>query len=214
MATDLERFAVSYQDYFKDYQTAKAMGAAMLACNAMLVPEARPDLALLIKSFPRFISTLNDPAEVNYAGGLQSSVPSVPKTLHEGAISVIETDTGKGMEFAEWITLVGETDFLLYDGRIDRAMRVHRYYGCKVTLDVGEIDSESRSQILMMNGTLKGHYFGKVAELGKTSNPDIKMHATNKMFEGFAKTAKTVLGNILQGNSIIGATKQDWKIYL
>ncbi len=38
MSTEVERFAVTYQDYFKDYQAARAMGAAMLASNAMLVP--------------------------------------------------------------------------------------------------------------------------------------------------------------------------------
>lgn len=214
MAANIERFAVTYQDYFKDYQTAKAMGAAMLASNAMLVPEARPDLALLIKSFPKFITTLNDPAEVNYAGGLQATVPSVPKTSFEGSLSVIETDTGKGLEFAEWITLVGSADFLLYDGRSDRAMRVHRYLDCKVTLDVGEIDSENRSQILMYNGTIKGAYFGKTADLGKITDTGIKMSATNRAFDAFADKAASVLQSILKGNSMIGATKTDWAIRL
>lgn len=210
MSTEVERFAVTYQDYFKDYQTARAMGAAMLASNAMLVPESRPDFALLIKSFPKFLPTLNDPAEVNYGGGLQSTVASVPKTSFEGSMTLIETDTGKGLEFAEWITIVGDTDFLLYDGRADRYIRVHRYYGCKVTLDVGEIDSENRSQILMYNGTIKGHYFGQTANLGKTSDSGVRVGSSNAEFNNFLGKTNTVLDTISKGNSIIRSVLDGW----
>lgn len=210
MSTEVERFAVTYQDYFKDYQTARAMGAAMLASNAMLVPEARPDFALLIKSFPKFLPTLNDPAEVNYGGGLQSTVASVPKTSFEGSLTFIETDTGKGLEFAEWIAIVGDTDFIFYDGRVDRYIRAHRYHGCKVTFDVGEIDSENRSQILMYNGTIKGHYFGQAATLGKTSNAGVTVGSSNASFNNFLNKTNSVLDTISKGNSIIRSVLNGW----
>lgn len=213
MSTNVERFAVTYQDYFKDYQTAKAMGAAMLACNAILVPEQRPDLALLIKSFPRFMATLNDPAEVNYAGGLQATVASVPKTSFEGSLTVIETDTGKGLELAEWITAVGSTDFLMYDGRQDRYTRVHRYHDCKITLDVGEIDSENRSQILMLNGTIKGMYFGQAAQLGAIGGGlgGVQVASSNSSFGRFVNETTSVFDTIAKGNSIIRSVIDGWK---
>lgn len=208
--SDIERFAVTYQDMFKDWQTAKSMGSAMLASNAILVPKARPDLAMLIKSFPKFLATLNDPAEVNYAGGLQATVASIPKTSFEGSLTLIETDTGKGMELAEWMGTVGSTDFYLYDGRQDRYMRVHEYFDCKITLDVGEIDSENRSQILMYNGTIKGMYFGQTAKLGQVSEIGTQVSSANNSFNKFINQTNSVLDTISKGNSIIRAVLDGW----
>lgn len=41
----------SAQAYRKQYETAKSLGAAMLACNAVLVPEGYNNLYMLIQTF-------------------------------------------------------------------------------------------------------------------------------------------------------------------
>ncbi len=66
------------QAYRKMYETAKSLGSAMLACNAIFVPKGYDHLYLLIQNFPRPATTHNDSADVDYARGLQSHVPGTP----------------------------------------------------------------------------------------------------------------------------------------
>ena len=92
-----------------DHAIAKQLGSPLLQCQGMLVPRDPVFQAtrLLIQSCPRPMVTNNDPAEIAYAGGLDSFVPGVPKTKYEGSISVIETENGQAALFAEYILANG-----------------------------------------------------------------------------------------------------------
>lgn len=198
-----DRFDINVQDMYNDYVTAEALGSAMLSCNGMLVPVGMPHYALLIKSFPRPVITRNDPAEVSYAGGLQTGVVSTPKTYYEGQLTLIETDSGQGLAFAEWANAVGEHDFIMYDGRIDRHMRSHQLLKCKVILEPSEIDGENRSTILTMTGSIKYNYFGTTVHKSEASGKvkDMRDDAVSK----FAGVASKTLANILSGSKMNGA---------
>lgn len=201
-----ERFDITTQDMYNDYLTAKALGSAMLGCNGMLIPVGMPQYALLIKAFPRPVITRNEPAEVNYAGGMQTGVVSTPKTYYEGSITLIETDSGQGLAFAEWANAIGEHDFIMYDGRIDRHMRSHQMFNAKVTLEPFDMDGENRSTIVTMTGTIKYNYFGMTVNNGSTSGKkvtDMKNDAVSK----FASTASKTLATVLSGLKMQGAIK-------
>lgn len=200
-----DRFVTTIQDMFQDFQTAQALGSAMLASNGVLVPIGFEHIALLIKSFPKPVSTLMDPAEYFVAGGLQLSAPSIPKTLFEGAVAIIETDTGQATAFTEAMQLAGEMDFILYDGRADRAMRAHKLHKGKMTFDMSEIDSENRSQPMIFNGQMKFNYFGLTANLGNTGNSGNIIVQANDAVSAFTNKANSVINAIQAGNRVVSA---------
>lgn len=203
--TQTDRFVVTIQDMFKDFQTAQAIGSAMLASNGVLVPIGFEHIAILIKSFTKPVSTNHDAAEYFLAGGLQLSAPSIPKVLFEGSASLIETDTGHASAFAEAMQLAGEMDFILYDGRADRAMRAHKLHKCKMTFDVAEIDSENRSQPMIFNAQMKFNYFGLSASLGNTGSSGNVIVQANDAIAEFSQKANAAMSAIQAGNRVVSA---------
>lgn len=145
-----------------DYQVAKDAGAPMLACDGMLEPEGFESLRMLITGWSRPITTHNDDADINYAGGLQAAVPGVPKTHHTNSITFIETDSGIIQEFSEWLMeRSGSINCWAYDGRPDRARRKYLLQDCTFTFENGgDIQSDSRSQIMTLTATMGYMYFG------------------------------------------------------
>ena len=61
----------------------------MLACNAVLIPSCFENICLLIQNFQRPIETRHDAAEVDYANGLQASVPGTVKTKFKGQTPIL-----------------------------------------------------------------------------------------------------------------------------
>lgn len=202
-----DRFVVTIQDMFQDFQTAQSVGSAMLASNGVLVPIGFEYMAILIKSFSKPVATNLDPAEYRVAGGLQLSAPSIPKTSFDGSATFIETDTGQASAFAEAMQLAGEMDFILYDGRADRAMRAHMLYKCKMTFDVAEIDSENSTQPMMFNAQMKYNYFGMAANLGNTGNSGNIIVQADDAINKFTRKANSVITAIQAGNRVVSAMK-------
>lgn len=203
------QFIQTLQNYRSDYETAKQLGAAMLACNAMLVPEAAPNIAILFKTYPRPIVTNNEAAEVSYAGGLVGHVAGVPKTSYEGAVTMIETETGQIADFAELlIAQGGTTNCILYDGRVDRWTKAHELLDCAFTFEPGDLDSESRSTALTISGNMKYMYFGQNAALGSASN---SMYGGTQVavdgVGGFLNKAQNILNVVKAGNTVVQAIR-------
>lgn len=204
------QFIQTLQEYRSDYETAKQLGAAMLACNAMLVPEAAPNIALLFKTYPRPIVTNNEGAEVGYAGGLMGHVAGVPKTSFEGAVTMIETETGQIADFAELlIAQGGTTNCILYDGRINRWTKAHELLDCTFTFEPGDLDSESRSTILTVSANMKYMYFGQNAAVGTASNAIFggTQVGLNGGSSSLLNKAQNVLNVVKAGNSVLNAVK-------
>ncbi len=207
------QFIQTLPDYRADYETAKQLGAAMLACNAMLVPEAAPNIALLFKTYPRPIVTNNESAEVAYAGGLMGHVPGVPKTSYEGAVTMIETETGQIVDFAELLLAQGgSTNCILYEGRIDRWTKAHELIDCAFTFEPGDLDSESRSTVLTVSGNMKYMYFGQNSAVGTASNAlfggkKIPVNGSAGGLSSSLNKAQNILNMVKAGNSLFNTVK-------
>lgn len=202
------QFIQTLQEYRSDYETAKQLGTAMLACNAMLVPEAAPNIAILFKTYPRPIVSNNESAEVSYAGGLMGHVAGVPKTSYEGAVTMIETETGQIADFAELlISQGGTTNCILYDGRINRWTKAHELIDCAFTFEPGDLDSESRSTILTVSGNMKYMYFGQNASVGSVSNSAFGGSKVAIAGSSLLNKAQNVLNVVKAGNSVLQAVK-------
>lgn len=163
--------------YRRQYQTAKSLGAAMLACNAVIVPEGYENLFVLIQNFQRPSVTNHDAADVDYARGLQGHVAGVPKTSFESQWTMIETEAGIINDFAEAIVSAGGIlpSARIYDGFVDdgnniKGNREHFIEDLAITFSDGggEIDSSSRSQILQVQAQCRYMYFGRSGQLGST----------------------------------------------
>ncbi|MGO3664799.1 MULTISPECIES: hypothetical protein [unclassified Psychrobacter] len=186
----------SAQAYRKQYETAKSLGAAMLACNAVLVPEGYNNLYLLIQNFQRPIVSHNDSADVDYARGLQAHVAGTVKTNFEGQWTLIETESGAISKFAEDIAvkhggilpLVRIYDGFVGDGDNIKGSREYELIDCAITFTDGggEIDAASRSQILQVQASCRYNYFGQSGKIGATgSGADV-----------FADTLTNALGSL------------------
>lgn len=205
-------FIQTPQDFRSDYEAVKQLGAPMLACQAMLVPEAAPNIALLFKTYPRPIMTNNESADIAFAGGLQGHVAGVPKTSFEGAVTMIETETGQIADFAELlIAQGGTTNCILYDGRVDRWTKAHELIDCAFTFEPGEVDSESRSTNLTISGNMKYMYFGQNAALGTVNNSvyggtQVGVNGANGSTE-FLNKAQNILNVVKAGNTVLQAVR-------
>lgn len=201
----------SYSRYRNDYETAKALGAAALACNAILIPTGYESLRLLIQNFTRPMVTNNDPADVDYAGGLASHVQGVPKTDFESSITVIETETAALSKFAEAVVANGgmlpecKIVFGSSDGTSMTGGIVYTIYDVAFTFSDGggEIDASSRSQILTISGSMRYMYFGENSSLGTTgtnalnsiSNSLTSPNAVNAVASGVSGLLKIMQSN-------------------
>jgi len=185
----------SMQAYRKKYETAKSLGAAMLACNAVLVIEGYEDLHILIQNFQRPITSHHDPAEVDLAQGLQAHVAGVRKTNFESQWTFIETEAGVISKFAEELVTIHDGviplarvyDGFVGDGDTIQGSREYELIDCAITFSDGggEIDSASRSQILQVQASCRYNYFGQNGKLGSTGSSDLFADVLNNALNNF-----------------------------
>ena len=194
----------SLQAYRKQYETAKSLGAAMLACNAVLVIQGYENLHILLQNFQRPITSMNDPADVDYARGLQGHATGTRKTNFESQWTFIETETGMISKFAEdlvtkfdgEIPLARVYDGFVGDGDEIKGLRDYELIDCAITFadGGGEIDSASRSQILQVQASCRYNFFGQSGKLGTTGN-------TTDVFANTLLDALDRFGNLLPQTS-------------
>ncbi|MGP4716896.1 hypothetical protein ACTXGL_09695 [Psychrobacter sp. T6-6] len=164
--------------YRKQYNTMKSLGAAMLACNAVLVIDGYEDLYMLLQNFQRPISSHHDPADVDLARGLQAHAAGTRKTNFESQWTFIETESGAISRFADDLVNIHDGVIPLvriYDGFVDdgdtiKGEREYELIDCAITFadGGGEIDAASRSQILQVQAACRYNYFGDASKLGST----------------------------------------------
>ena len=155
-----------------DFQAAKQLGAPMLSCQGMLVPRGAPEMRLLFQSFPRPIVTNNDIGDVAYAGGLQSHVSGTPKTSYQGSITLLETETGMTGQFAELILANGGVmDCDYYDGRPERFTKVFELLDCAFTFESADMQSDGRSQVVTVSGSIQYMFFGDSIAIANANLP-------------------------------------------
>ncbi|MEX5443484.1 hypothetical protein WCE14_08955 [Acinetobacter schindleri] len=201
-----QTFIQTLQDYLQDGEAAQSLGAAMLQCNGMLVPEGAPEIALLIPNFSRPVVTNNESADYNLAGGGQFHTPGAPKNRYEGPIQIIETDTGQATAFAEFImSSGGQVDAVMYDGRRGRFLAAHQITNVTFTFEPIDVDGEGVSAIQRVQGNIKYNYYGAMAQLGSSSQ--------NGLMSGIANStplldrARRLLDTVYAGNTLLNAMR-------
>ena len=202
-----QNFIQTLQDYTGDAIAAQSLGAAMLQCNGMIVPEAMPNIALLIVNFNRPITTNNEAADYNVAGGAQFHVPGAPKNRFEGQWQLIETDFGQATAFAELImSQGGQTDCVVYDGRQGRYMSMHQLTNVAITFEPIDIDSEGVSTIQRVSANVKYNYYGMSAGLGNT-NVVGQISGAKSGVQSVLQKAQGLLNTVYAGNTLINSMK-------
>ena len=198
-------------DYGLDYQTAKSLGAPMLACNAMIVPKIAPHLSLLIANFPRPIVTMTEPVDFAYSGGLQAHRTGIPKTNYTGNLQFIETEVGQIQGFAELLMAHGgSTDCIVFDGRVGRYSQAYNLPDCAITLEPQEMDAEGRSTIVKVSAPMSYMYFGLNVKLGKSSPLTGKIDDGLNGIDDFLNKANDILNIVRAGNSLVKALGDLW----
>lgn len=180
--------------YRKQYETLKSLGAAMLACNAVLVIDGYENLYMLLQNFQRPICSHHDSADVDAARGLQMHAAGTRKTNFESQWTFIETESGVISQFAEDLVNVHNGIIPLarvYDGFIDdgdniKGLREYELIDCAITFadGGGEIDSASRSQILQVQASCRYNFFGNESKLGSTST-DVFANTLSSALDNF-----------------------------
>lgn len=201
----ISSFENTLLDYCNDYEEVKSLGAAMLACNSIIVPEIAPHIALLIANFPRPVTTYTEPVEYALAGGLQAHRPGVPKTSHTGQLQFIETDFNQIAGFGELLSANGgQTNCIVYDGRRERFTQSYYLQNCAIQIEPGESDAEGRNVIMRHNGPMQYMYFGMNAALG-TSTRVGQIQGAGTAMDNFLKQSRDILNTVQAGNSLIRA---------
>lgn len=201
-----QNFINTLQDYFQDAETAKNLGAAMLQCNGMLVPNDAPEIALLIPNFSRPVVTHNESADYNLAGGGQFHVPGAPKNRYEGPVQVIETDSGQATAFADYIMANGgQLNCTMFDGRKGRFVAAHEITNVTFTFEPIDIDGEGVSTIQRVQGQIKYNYYGTMAKLGTSSQNGLIQGVSGK--SGFEQKTQALLNAVYAGNALVRAIR-------
>lgn len=202
-----QNFINTLQDYTGDAISAQSLGAAMLQCNGMIVPENMPNIALLITNFNRPVITNNEAADYNLAGGGQFHVSGAPKIRYEGQWQLIETDFGQATAFAELLMAQGgQTNCIVYDGRKGRYMQAHALTNVAITFEPIDIDSEGVSTIQRVQASVKYNYYGSTAGLG-TANAVGKIAGAGAGVASVLGKAQQILNTVSAGNTLINAMK-------
>ncbi|MDR6630386.1 hypothetical protein J2X86_002441 [Acinetobacter lwoffii] len=202
-----QNFINTVADFTGDAIAAQSLGAAMLQSNGMIVPDAMPEIALLISNFNRPIITNNDAADFNLAGGAQLHVPGAPKTRYEGQWQIIETDFGQATAFAELIMARGgQTDCWVYDGRQGRYMHAHRLTNVALTFEPIDVDSEGVSTIQRVQVSVKYNYYGLNGDLGSVNKIGQIVGAAAGANNILGK-AQQLLNTVVAGNTLVNALK-------
>lgn len=196
----------SIRQYAKDHDTAQALGAALLQCNGMIVPEDYPGIALLIPNFQIPTITHNEAADYNVAGGAQFHVAGAPKNRYDLTMQLIETDTGQLAKFAEYLmSRGGMIDCIAYEGTPGNYLSAHQLRDCAITFDPKDIEGEGVSSIVRVQAQCKANYYGLNALLGSTSQIGQLANSSNSQF---FQRARQVLDTVEAGNSLLNTIRQ------
>lgn len=196
----------SISKFAKDHDTAQALGAALLQCNGMIVPEALPGIALLIPNFQIPVITHNEPADYNLAGGFQAHVSGAPKNRYDLTMQLIETDTGQLIKFAEMLMSTGGmTDCIAYEGQPGNFMQAHQLRDCAITFDPKDFEGEGVSSIIRVQAQCKVNYYGVNAHLGNGNTSGQLGNASNNEF---FKKARQIIDTVEAGSSLINTIRE------
>lgn len=144
------------------FNATAALGDKVIASDAYFEIEGWEELGLLVKQFPWPTLSPGGEIEVPMPMGGARWQPQQLKTHQQGQVTFMETQAGHIQTFMEEIIFQQGARFnaKVYEGTPDNYVRVCKIRDCFVQLDNPDRDWESRTQIMMMSGTLFFSYFG------------------------------------------------------
>ena len=96
-----------------------------------------------------------------YVGGGTMYEQSPIRTAFQGQIAFLETTAGSCANFLkDVLRQTGTFDARIYEGSPQRHFKSKKVERCFINLDAPDRDWENKQQVLMLTGTIFGHYFG------------------------------------------------------
>jgi len=153
---------VSTKDYLKGlYNSAVALGDPVIVSDATFEIEGAEDISILVKQFPWPELSVGGEIEVPLPMGGIRYVPQQVQTAQQGQISFIETVQGHVSALMERIVANGgRFNATVYEGTPENHSRKCKIYDCFFNADNPDRDTESRTQIMLISGSLFFHYLG------------------------------------------------------
>lgn len=148
----------------QNFKLTNALGDKVNAGDASFAPIGYGSLYLLIKQFPHPKISGGPEIEVPYVGGGTMFTQAPIRTNFQGPITLMETESGAAEQFLKDVLKgTGKFDARIYEsGTPARHLRSYKVVDCFINLDTSDRDWENKQQVLMLNGTIFGHYFGDV----------------------------------------------------
>jgi hypothetical protein len=145
-----------------NFSLTKAMGEKLNAGDATFAPIGYGSLYLLIKQFPHPKISGGTEIEVPFAGGGTMYDQSPIKTSFQGQVTFLETAAGTCQQFLKDVLKGpnGKFDARIYEGTPARHLTSYKVVDCFINMDASDRDWENKQQVLMLNGTIFGHFFG------------------------------------------------------
>lgn len=144
------------------YNLSRALGDKAIVSDATLVIEGHSDLRLLAKQFPWPECTSQGEIEVPSPMGAAMWQPQQLKLHQQGQLALMETVAGHVHKFTKTIAAnKGIFQATVYEGTPERFYRAMKLEDCFWVADNPDRDWESRSQVLIVTGTLFFHFLGK-----------------------------------------------------
>jgi hypothetical protein len=145
-----------------NFRLTQALGAKLNAGDATFAPVGFDGMYLLVKQFPHPTISGGAEIEVAMAGGGSYWEQQPIETKFTGAITLYETEAGTVKQFAQDVVAAGGYfDVRIYEGTPGRHLRSYLLERCFFKIDPSDRDWENRTQVLMLNGTLYGSFFGR-----------------------------------------------------
>jgi len=147
----------------RTFSKVQAMGDDIIASDAELVIAGMEDYSLLFKSFPHPIISGGDGIERPLPLGLTKWNKSQVEIHQQGAINMFENTLGHASEaMQKLISNGGSFNARVYEGVKESHLRSYQIRDAFIKLEPAERDWESKTQTLLITGTIFYHYFGEV----------------------------------------------------
>ena len=145
------------------HDTSKAAGSKEINSDFAFEIEGYESLWILTKSCPWPVLSPSGDIELPGPMGSLSLIPAQVKTALEGEIEFFETTAGSiDNALISLIASGGTFNAKIYKGDPERYIEYKIIRDCYVVIDSPPArDWENRTQPLLINGSLKFHYFGE-----------------------------------------------------
>lgn len=141
---------------------ALSLGDNLISADATFVPQGFESARFVVKQFPDPKVSGGTEIEVAHAGGGSIYRQAPFDAKFTGGFMMYENVAGTAQRFVEDVMARGGYfDARIYEGTPERNYSSKLVVQCFVRLDPTDRDWENRQQVVMISGTIFGHYYGQ-----------------------------------------------------